>query len=90
MERPKILPHEEHKRLTERGSGSLQPDCSAADLRTALDESVKLQAHYAKLLNQWDGGHRLIFPSTGSWIARLRAYGALPTNAERSDRREKI
>jgi hypothetical protein len=30
MERPKILPHEEHKRLTERGSGSLQPDCCAA------------------------------------------------------------
>ena len=29
MERPKILPHEEHKRLTERGSGSLQPDGSA-------------------------------------------------------------
>ncbi len=26
MERPKILPHEEYKRLTERGSGSLQPD----------------------------------------------------------------
>lgn len=29
MERPKILPHEEHKSLSERGSGSLQPAGSA-------------------------------------------------------------
>lgn len=29
MERPKILPHEEHKKLAARSEGSLHPDCSA-------------------------------------------------------------
>lgn len=35
----------------------------------ALEESVKLQAHYAKLLNVYDGGKRIIF-STKEWLAR--------------------
>lgn len=43
-----------------------------ADLKIALRESVKLQAHYAGLLNQWDGGKRMIFESAEEWIARLR------------------
>ncbi len=31
------------------------------ELRAALEQSVKLQAHYAGLLNQYDGGHRKAF-----------------------------
>jgi hypothetical protein len=40
-------------------------------LRRALAESVKLQSHYASLLNQYDGGRRLQFPTALSWIQRL-------------------
>jgi hypothetical protein len=44
----------------------------ARELRTALDESIKLQAHYAELLNMHDGGRRHPFKSADEWIARLR------------------
>jgi hypothetical protein len=44
---------------------------------TALAESVKLQAHYATLLNMHDGGKRLIFPTVESWLDRLRQTGTL-------------
>lgn len=37
----------------------------------ALDELVKLQAHYAMLLNAHDGGNRHQFRSGAEWIARL-------------------
>jgi hypothetical protein len=47
------------------------------ELRVALDESVKLQAHYAKLLNMHDGGKRMIFQTTDLWLARLRETGTL-------------
>jgi hypothetical protein len=43
-----------------------------SELSAALEESVKLQAHYAKLLNMHDGGERMIFPTVESWLARLR------------------
>jgi hypothetical protein len=43
------------------------------ETRTALAESVKLQAHYATLLNMHDGGKRLIFPTVESWLDRLRS-----------------
>ncbi len=43
MERPKILPHEEHKRLTERGSGSLQPDGSGAAVECEESVILKIQ-----------------------------------------------
>ena len=39
-----------------------------ARLREALDESVKLQSHYALLLNTWDGGERISFKSTDAWL----------------------
>lgn len=42
------------------------------ELKEALAESVKLQAHYATLLNQWDGGKRIVFPDAEAWLARLR------------------
>lgn len=37
----------------------------------ALRESVKLQAHYANLLNMHDGGKRIVFKSAEEWIERL-------------------
>ena len=37
----------------------------------ALQESLKLQAHYARLLNDWDGGRRHIFKSVGEWLRKL-------------------
>jgi hypothetical protein len=40
-------------------------------LQKALDESVKLQSHYASLLNQYDGGRRLQFKNAQEWIERL-------------------
>jgi hypothetical protein len=54
---------------------------SASDLRRALDESLKLQAHYAKVLNMWDGGDRLIFENAEEWIERTKVLvhpGILP------------
>lgn len=57
------------------------PDC-VMELRIALRESVKLQAHYASLLNVWDGGQRMIFENSEAWIARLRETKTLPPNTK--------
>lgn len=43
--------------------------------RRALDESVKLQSHYAELLNYYDEGKRLTFASSDEWMAWLRSIG---------------
>jgi hypothetical protein len=43
-----------------------------AVLENALTESVKLQSHYAKLLNMHDGGERIGFKNAEEWIARLQ------------------
>lgn len=40
-------------------------------LREALKESVRLQSHYAGLLNSWDGGQRLQFEDEEAWLKRL-------------------
>lgn len=42
------------------------------ELEIALAESVKLQSHYAKLLNMHDGGQRLCFKDANEWLNRLR------------------
>lgn len=42
-------------------------------LNEALAESVKLQSHYAGLLNEYDGGKRMQFANAEAWIARLEA-----------------
>jgi hypothetical protein len=42
------------------------------ELQRGLDESVKLQSHYAGLLNIWDGGKRTVFPDSEDWLKRLR------------------
>jgi hypothetical protein len=47
-------------------------------LMIALQESVKLQGHYAELLNMHDGGKRRVFASPTEWIARLAATGTVP------------
>jgi hypothetical protein len=39
--------------------------------RLALEESVKLQSHYAELLNMHDGGQRRTFASAQEWLDRL-------------------
>ena len=44
-------------------------------LEEALKESVKLQSHYAKLLNMYDGGERLQFENADEWVDRLRSLG---------------
>ena len=41
-------------------------------LKNALEESVKLQSHYAGLLNQYDGGKRLQFKDADEWMERLK------------------
>lgn len=46
--------------------------CPVASVDHALDESLKLQSHYAILLNQYDGGSRMTFADAGAWLARLR------------------
>lgn len=48
-----------------------------AQIRVALDESLKLQSHYAELLNMHDGGQRMTFDSA-KWIERLKDLGDLP------------
>lgn len=39
--------------------------------REALEESVKLQSHYAACLNQYDGGQRILFKDAEEWKRRL-------------------
>ncbi len=41
------------------------------ELLRALDESVKLQSHYAGILNSYDGGTRLQFADADAWMKRL-------------------
>lgn len=41
----------------------------------ALQESLKLQAHYAGILNDYDGGERMIFKSVSQWLERLKKTG---------------
>jgi hypothetical protein len=57
------------------------PTASAEELYDALRESLKLQRHYAELLNMNDGGQRRldVFASPEAWIARLRETGDLPS-----------
>ena len=46
---------------------------AARILRWALEESVKLQSHYAKILNEYDGGKRIIFKNAREWLQRISA-----------------
>jgi hypothetical protein len=42
------------------------------EMGAALEESLKLQSHYALLLNEYDGGTRMIFKTPEAWLDRLR------------------
>jgi len=48
-----------------------------AVLVTALHESVKLQSHYAELLNHYQGSRIMKFDSADAWIQRLRESGTI-------------
>lgn len=48
-------------------------------LENALSESLKLQSHYAVLLNQYDGGARRVFGNNEVWIKRLAEVSAMKT-----------
>ena len=43
----------------------------------ALQESLKLQSHYAELLNMYDGGKRIGFKTIDEWIDRLKVTGTI-------------
>lgn len=47
------------------------------EVLVGLIELVKLQAHYATLLNMHDGGERHAFASAAEWMARLRELAAI-------------
>jgi len=51
-------------------------------LATALAEMVKLQAHYAKLLNEYDQGERVSFPDAQTWLDRMADLGKIPHRVE--------
>lgn len=51
----------------------------------ALEESVKLQSHYASILNDYDGGARIQFKDANEWLYRLRAL----QTAEEKKRKQK-
>jgi hypothetical protein len=38
----------------------------------ALEEAIKLQAHYAELINMHDGGQRIAFKTAKEFLDRLR------------------
>lgn len=44
-------------------------------LRNALNESLKLQSHYARLLNKYDNGERMSYYNIEEWIKRLKELG---------------
>ena len=54
-------------------AGAAEIEC----LRVALEESVKLQSHYAELLNFHDGGERMGFENAKAWMERLHALGTI-------------
>ena len=60
------------------------------ELRIALEESVRLQSHYAKSLNVLDGGERIVFESAKEWIERLREIGRVPKKTEKEQELEAI
>lgn len=42
----------------------------------ALERSIVLQSHYAKLLNTYDGGERIVFKDAAAWLERLADLSA--------------
>jgi hypothetical protein len=57
-----------------------------AALEIALNESVKLQSHYAAILNDYDGGKRRIFSGPEEWIQRLIETGTIVASLKTGSR----
>ena len=57
------------------------------DLWAALEESVKLQSHYATLLNMYDAGERRAFDNAQAWVDCLIDLGKLKRRSRREGRR---
>ena len=64
-----LIGRREGKRMSQHVSHRASDEIAV--LRRALDESVKLQSHYASLLNMHDGGSRLTFDASEAWLRRL-------------------
>lgn len=47
----------------------------AQELRRALHSSLRLQSHYAELLNGYDGGDRRTFATVEEWLNRMIEVG---------------
>jgi hypothetical protein len=62
----------ERARHNERVDAMLAAAEALVTASNALEESVKLQNHYAELLNCHDCGQRMQFASGSAWIARLQ------------------
>lgn len=74
LARDMIQPANKHRYYSESlevGRALLQRDAELTAALSALRESVKLQSHYAGLLNMHDGGKRMRFPSAQVWMRRL-------------------
>jgi hypothetical protein len=66
-------PKQVTKGIARPASGPAAPQCmQCAALRNALEESVKLQAWYAELLNQYDDGRRTAFKNADEFLERLK------------------
>jgi hypothetical protein len=44
---------------------------AVAQLQYGLEESLKLQSHYAELLNMYDHGERIQFDTVEEWLQRI-------------------
>jgi hypothetical protein len=61
--------------------GPLAEALQSEMLLESLEQSVRLQSHYAMLLNMHDGGTRLQFANAAEWAARLKLLKREPKGA---------
>lgn len=66
------------KKVSRSGRAGEPTTPSCDELLIALEESIRLQSHYASLLNQYDLGRRIVFPNVQSWLDRLHETKTLP------------
>ena len=59
-------------------TGCVKLRAQLAVVKVALEESLKLQSHYARLLNQYDGGARIGFKNAKAWMRRLKQIQEAP------------
>ena len=50
---------------------------TARIMRKVLEESLRVQSHYAELLNASDGGGRMLFDSVDKWVERMKETGVI-------------